>query len=165
MTEYILLGIMAVVTVLLLLMRTNTGVVFLALCAGTLLLSAAGVEVSLFASSLSSGLNASVGIAKIAVLLSPALVCAVFLRKQIPRSKAIFAFVPALAIALLAALLVVPLLSEGLQGSIGSTEIWEILHSYQSPIVTTGIVASVITIAFTISKPDHGKEKHKKGKH
>lgn len=164
MSEYLLLGGMAAVLLLLFLLRTNTGIVFLTLCAGTLLLSATGSDVSLFASSLSSGASASSGVAKIALLTLPALCLAAFLRKQIPRHKWLFGIVPGVAAALLAPLLIVPLLSGGVQGSIGSTDTWDLLTQYQGTIVAVGVIASIITIAFTVSKP-HDKDKHKKGRH
>lgn len=165
MAEYILLGATAVIVVLLFLLRTNTGIVFLALCAGTLLLSATGTDASLFASSLSSGLAVSTDLARIALLVLPAISTAVFMRKQIPKHKLVFAAVPAVATALLSALLVVPLLSHGLQNRVGHTDVWSLLTQYQSFIVAAGVVASIVTIAFTVTKPDHGKSKHKKGKH
>ncbi len=165
MTEYILLGAMAAIIVLLMFLRTNTGIVFLALCSGTVLLGATGADASLFASSLSSGLAVSTDMARIGLLILPAITCAAFLRKQIPRHKLFFAAVPAIAIALLLVLLVVPLLSQSLQDRVGATDVWSLMAQYQSVVVAAGVAASIVTIAFTVVKPENGKGKHKKGKH
>jgi len=163
MVEYIILGTMALVTVMLLMLRTNTGVVFLSLCAGTMLLNATGADASLFASSLSSGADISGSVAKIAVLLLPAVITSLFLRKHVSHGQILITFVPAVATAMLGVLLVVPLLSSSVQASVGSTEVWSMLTQYQGTIVTIGIVSSIICIVLTVKKPHHVK--HRKGKH
>jgi glycerol uptake facilitator-like aquaporin len=163
MVEYILLGAVAAVILLLLLLRTNTAVVFLALCAGSVLLGATGGDVGLFASSLSRG-NISNDIAKIVILVLPAVVCAVLLRKRVPKSKFLFIIIPAICTALLATALVVPLLASSVRMQITATDSWQLLGQYQPTLVAIGMVASVITVALTISKP-HDKDKHKKGGH
>jgi len=163
MVEYVILGTISLVTVFLLMLRTNTGVVFLSLCAGTMLLNATGADASLFASSLSSGAEISGSVAKISVLLLPAAITSIFLRKHVSYGQIFITFIPAVATAMLGVLLVVPLLSSSTQSSVGQTEVWSMLTQYQGAIVTVGIVASIICIVFTVKKPHHSK--HKKGKH
>ncbi len=165
MIEYILLGAVSGVAILLLLMRTNTGVVFLSLCAGTLLLNATGSDGSLFATSLGNNTEISGSIAKIALLVLPALVSAILLKKQVTHSKFFLTVLPAACTALLGLLLIVPLLSNSAQASVAGTQFWEMLNQYQAMIVTVGIVTSVVCVALTSRRAHHPGEKSKKHKH
>lgn len=165
MTEYILLGAMALVAVGLFLLKTHTGVVFLALCAGSVLVEATGKDLGLVASSLSSGLSVSTDLVRIIVLLAPAVVCAIFMRGYLTRGKAFFGLIPGIATALLAGCLVVPLLSQNVQNTIGATDTWKYMQQYQEFVVAFGLVMSVLMIILMIKKPDNDKDSHKKGHH
>lgn len=160
MEEYILMGVMAAATLGLLLLRTNTAVCFFALCGGSVLLSASGENASLVATSLTSGNGTSSNVVKIALLLSPLIVCAVLLRHQLPKGLLPMAFIPAVATALLAVLLTIPLLPEGSQLSIKLTETWEVLTQYQEPITGVGLIVSVVLLALSLKRPGKHHKKH-----
>lgn len=162
MTEYVLLAAMAILILIMLTLRTNTAVCFLALCAGSVLLASSGDNMSLMASSLTSGLDTSTNIMRIILLFAPLAVVMVALRKHLKKSQVVLAFVPAVATALLAAIFVLPELSEATQASIVATESWKVMMQYQEFIVAFGLVASIILVVLTVKKPE---DKHKKGRH
>lgn len=158
MIEYTLLAAMAAAIVLLLFLRTNTAVGYLALCAGSVLLLSSGDNVGLVASSLTSGMNSAAMIAKVVLLFAPLVVCSVLLRGQISRWLLVFSLIPALCISFLGTVLVVPLLSDGLRTTIQATDTWSLLVQYQETFTGVGLVASIIMISMTIRQP-HGKHK------
>jgi Na+(H+)/acetate symporter ActP len=160
---YLLIGLISLVVLFLLVLRTNTAVVFLAVCAGTVLLKAAGTETDLLARSFSSGANISSNLVQASVILMPALISALVLRKRIPKSKILFAVLPAFCTAVVALTLVYPFLTSSFQTNLANSEGWSLIAQYYQLIVVVGVVSSIVTLAVTIPKP-HGS-KHKKGKH
>src|SRR5690554_6840708 len=104
MAEFIPLGIAAVLTILLLFLRTNVAVCFLALCAGSVLVQYSGDNVGLIASSLTSGAGFAPYAARITLLLAPFLVCALLLKDQLPKALIVIGLFPALMTALLGVL-------------------------------------------------------------
>lgn len=162
MVEFIPLIIIAVFTIFLLFLRTNAAVCFLALCAGSVLVEFSGTNVALIASSLSSGASFAPHAAEIALLLVPMLVCAIFLRGQLPKPMVILGFFPALATSLLALLLIVPLLPDDVASKVVSTETWSVITQYQELTVGVGVTMSVVLLAM-MAKRSH--DKHKRGKH
>ncbi|MDQ3065085.1 MAG: hypothetical protein M3Q36_02340 [bacterium] len=164
MVEYIMLGAMALVVIMMLVLRTNTAICFLAVCAGSVLLAASGENLSLIASSVTSGYSNSANIVRIALLLTPFFVCVIALRKQTSAALMPLAFIPAICSVMLAMIYVAPLLSDGSQEAIVQTNIWQMLIQYQEPIVGLGLVVSISLIALTTKKPNRDKHS-KKGKH
>lgn len=160
MVEFIPLVIVAVFTVLLLFLRTNAAVCFLALCAGSILVEYSGTNVALIASSVSSGAEYAPHAARIILLLVPMIVCAMFLRGQLPKALIPLGFLPALATSLLALVLIIPLLPENIAQSVTSTETWAVVTQYQELTVGVGVVMSVVLLVM-MAKRLHGK--HKKG--
>lgn len=162
MIEFALLAAMAAVVVVLLFLRTNTSIGYLALCAGSVLLLSSGDNVGLVASSLTSGMSSAAMIAKIALLVTPLVICSILLRKQVSRWLLLFSLVPAVCVAFLGTVLIVPLFSDGLRTSIQATDTWSLLVQYQETFTGIGLVASIMMIAMTIKNPH---DKHKKKRH
>lgn len=162
MTEYFLLAAMAAVVVLLLFLRTNTAVGYLALCAGSVLLLSSGDNAGLVATSLTSGLSMAGVIAKLALLFAPLAVCAVLLRGQMSRAALFLGLLPAVCIAFLGTVLAVPILPDATRQSIQVTSTWELLVQYQEAFTGIGLVASIFLIALSLKRPHdkHGKKKH-----
>lgn len=160
MVDYILMGAIAAVIVLLLILRTNTAICFLALCAGSVLLSTSGQNMSLIASSLTSGMDSSTNIIQIVLLFVPLIVTAVLLRNHVSKGLVPLGFVPAFCTACLGVIFVTPLLADGAESAIVATETWKLLIQYQEVIVGMGLVLSLVLIAMTVRKP-HDKH-HKK---
>jgi hypothetical protein len=163
MIEYILLGSAAAVILLQIVLRTNTAIVFFALCAGSVLLASTGDNVSLVASSLTSGLDTSTNVVKIILLFAPMAVCLVMLSRHISASLLPLAFIPAVCSSLLGIIFITPQLSDGSEGSIVLTDTWKLLMQFQEPIVVIGLISSIIIVGLTIKKP-HNRH-HKKGRH
>lgn len=158
MAEYILMGVMAAMVLLLLILKTNTAVCFLALCAGSVLLAASGENAGLIATSLTSGNGTSSNVVKVVMLLVPLAVCMILLRNQMPTHLMPLAFIPAVATALLATLLTVPLLPDNIRQPIVVTETWEILRQYQEAITGIGLISSLVLLSMSLKRP-HGKHK------
>ncbi len=162
MVEYILLASMAAVVVLLIILRTNTAVCFLALCAGTVLLSSSGANTSLIATSLTSGVSSSANVARIALLFAPLLATALLLRNHLYKSMLPLALVPAIATAFLSVIFIAPELSESAERAVVETDTWRLLVHNQEAIVVFGLAVSILMLAMTVKKPH---DKHKKGHH
>ncbi len=162
MIEYILLASMAAAVLMMLLLRTNTAICFLALCAGSVLLSSSGENMSLIASSLTSGIDTSTHVIRIVLLFAPLVFCVLMLRFHLKKSQLLLAFIPAVATAFLGAIFIAPELSDGTEGALVATETWKLLMQYQEVIVVFGLVSSLFLIVLTVKKPH---DKHKKGKH
>ncbi len=162
MVEFMPLIVAAVLAVLILFLRTNVAVCFLALCAGSVLVEFSGTNVGLIASSVTSGADWAPYVAKIVLLLTPLVVCIFMLRGQTPKSHLLLNLIPAIATALLAVLFIVPLLPEAQYESITSTESWTVLSQYEEFIVGVGVVMSIVSLMF-LSKRAHSG--HKKGRH
>lgn len=160
MVEYSLLAAMSAVVICLLVLRTNTAVGYLALCAGSVLLLSSGENIGLVATSLTSGMSAAATVAKLTLLFAPLVVCSVLLRRQVSRWLLLFSLVPAVCIAFLGTVLAVPLLSGGLQESIKATDTWDLLVQYQEAFTGVGLVASIMLLSMTIKRRD-GKHKKK----
>lgn len=161
---YALIVVVAVITALQLLIRTNTGVVFFAVCAGSVLLAAAGKNTDLLTSSVSSSVRLSNNAVQAGVVLLPAVVTAIVLRKRISKSKVLFAVVPALGAAVVGLTLVYPFLTVSFQETLQASKGWSLIAQYYELIVIVGILSSLVTIALTIPKQHH-IGKGKKGKH
>ncbi len=157
------MGVMAALILALLLLRTNVAIVFLSLCAGSVLLATTGANLSLVASSLSSGIDVSTNIARLLLLLVPMAVCAVLLRNHVSKGLLPLSLLIAICTALLTTIFVIPLLSDGIQSSISTTDTWSLLTQYQEPIVVVGLVTSILMISLTVRKP-HDKHR-RKGRH
>lgn len=161
---YALIAVVTLISLILLLLRTNTGVVFLAVCAGSVLLSAAGKDTDLLAHSFSSGKGLSSNIIQATLMLLPGIISAFVLMKRVPRRKLFLAVIPALASALVGLTLVYPFLNGTFQDTLVKSKGWSLLVQYYEPIVVLGIVSSLATIVFTMPR-NHKESKHKKSAH
>lgn len=157
-----LMAIASAIVLALLWLRSNVAICFLALCGGSVLLASSGENLSLIASSVTSGIDGSTNIAKIALLLVPLITCAFITRRQAPKSLFAISFVVAISTALLTLLFIEPLLSEDLQNQVIETETWALLEQYREFIVGVGLVVSIVLISMTIRRPH---DKHHKKKH
>lgn len=159
---YALIVVVAVLTALQLIIRTNTAIVFFAVCAGSVLLAAAGKNTDLLTSSFAGSVSNNT--VQAIVVLMPAVVTAFVLRKRISKSRMLFAVIPALSASVVALTLVYPFLSGSFQTTLNDSKGWPLIAQYYEVIVMVGIVSSLVTLAVTI--PKHGHDgRHKKGKH
>lgn len=161
MVEYVLLASMSAVVVGLLFLRTNTAIVYLAMCAGSVLMLSSGENLGLVATSLTSGMSAAAVFAKFVLLFTPMVVCAVLLKRQVSRWLFVFSIIPAVCTACLGAVLAVPLLSEPVQQSVMVTTLWQILVQYQEMITGVGLVSALMLISMTVKKHQKHGRKHR----
>ncbi len=156
----VLIAIIVVPGILLTLLKTNATIAFLSLCAGYVLLRFSGEEVVLVASAVNKTYVATQS-AQIAVMVLPAVLSALVMRGTVSGPKLVANMIPALALGLLAALLVVPMLPGGIQYNMTHTEAWEILDKAKSLVAGGGILLSLMTLWLGHRRHEkHGKKKH-----
>ncbi len=162
MYDIALIAAAGLVAALLVFLRTNAAIVFLSLCAGSLLLKYAGSDVNLAANAFSAnGSSLSTEAAQLTVLLLPALLTAGVLHKSVSGLKWLFNIGPAISVGVVGILLTVPLLSGGLQGHLVNSTVWHRSQQYQDFIIAVSITASLVVLWLTAGKK-HGS---KHGKH
>ena len=162
MSPLILIALIAIVPVaLMLLFRTKAALVFMALCAGSILATFSSKAVldltQMFYSNYSYVAESFV---LITLLLLPALLTIVLLRRTVTGPTFIINIVPTILTGVTALLLVVPLLPPGVRYSIFKTEIWGQLVQYQGVIVGAAVFMSCLQL-WASSKGLKHKKKHK----
>ena len=162
---YALIALISVVSLALLLMRTNTAVVFLSVCAGSVLLGAMGKDTDILAHSFTSGPGVSSNLVQATLVLLPGIVSAVFLMRRVPKNKMLFLIIPAVAATVVGLTLVYPFLTGSFQKTLTASKGWSLIAQYYEFIVAVGIVSSLFTIALTMPRHHKKEDKHKKGKH
>lgn len=138
----------AVLLIIQLLLRTNSAIVFFSLCAGSLLATQLGGEVSLIGASVIKNGEVSNSVAYISLILLPAIFSALFMRKT---ANFALNLIPSIAVSGIAVLMVVPLLPQDIRASIIKDDTWELLNSFQPLILSVGVVASIVSL--WLSKP------------
>ncbi len=161
---YALIALIVVIVILQLLLKTNTAVVFFAICAGSVLVAAAGKDTDLLAHSLGSNMQVSTNVLQAATVLLPGVISALLLRKRVSATLSIIAIIPAVCSALVGLTTVYPFLSGSFQNTLTASTGWPLIVRYYELIVVVGIVFSLILLALTMPKY-HKDDKHKKGKH
>jgi len=153
----LLIGLPLVLSVTL---KSNAAIVFLALCTGSLLATFMGEDaVDLFGSFFPGSGAAATSAVQLAVLFLPAALTIVFLRGTVSGSMALFNILSAAATGVLAVLLAVPLLPPGTRYGITGTDTWSLIEQYQSVIVGSGALVSLLVL--WTHKPKHnGRKKH-----
>ncbi len=161
MNPLIVLGIVSVLpVVLILLMRINAALVFLALCAGSVLQQYLGDDVlrifNSFIPSSSQALHAAV---RIGFLILPAGLTLLFMRKTISGTRHALNFVPALLTGVVTAILVVPLLPDGSRYAVLLTDAWTNFEPFQGLIVGAAALTSFVFL-WSTNRGHGGKKKH-----
>lgn len=159
-----LAAIVIVPAVLLMVLRVNAALVFLSLCLGNVLVQfVAGDAGSFLAQQTQVSLPntyTSSNTVRIALLLLPALLTAVFMIKTIRgQGRLLLNLLPAAGVGLLGGLLVVPLLPPGLSHNIIASPLWTQAHNLQDLIV--GGSAVVCLIVLWLQRPKAG-HKHRR---
>lgn len=146
----------AVLLIIQLLLRTNSAVVFFSLCAGSLLATQLGGEVSLIGSSVIKNGEVSNSVAYIGLIVLPALLSALFMRKT---ANFALNIIPAIAVAGMAVVMVVPLLPQSIREEMIKGETWNTLNNLQPIILSVGVISSIA--ALWLGKPKSKKHKKK----
>ncbi len=141
----VVLGPAAILTLL----RVNAAVVFLSLCLGSVLVQFMGSDgisfVTTFVPHASSFSESSI---QIGLLLLPAVLTTIFMFHSVRHVRVLLNIVPALTVGLLALLLIEPLLSSGLQGTITHSSLWQQYTRMQSLIVGASALISLAYLWF-----------------
>lgn len=161
--ELIILAIVFVPVVVLALFRANGAIVFFSLALGNLLVQFVGKDATTLSNMFSARANLSQYIVSVALLALPAVFTTFFMIRTIQgKARRLLNIVPALAVGLVGLLLLVPLVSPGLRGSITQTSLWHTIDQLQEMIVVLSTIVSVFSLWLLRSKRLSG-EKH--GKH
>jgi hypothetical protein len=164
-----ILGALALVPALaVLLLRVNGAIAFMSLCLGSVLVTYTSNDVdTVFTSMTNKGMLATNQWVQLALLVSPLILAILFTRGNVKGVKNVTNVLPAVATGLLCTLLVVPLLSAGLQRQVHSLSAWQQLSNAQTGIILGGAVFSLVFLLFTHRRRKGGEEEGKKkhGKH
>lgn len=158
----ILLVIIAIlITMALLLLKTNSAVVFFAVCAGSVLAIQLGEDAALLSSVVIKNSDISKAVAEVSLVILPSVLSAIFMRGSIKGAKFIFNILPAIATSALLIILIVPFLPVYITKSVLDSQPWIILQKYQPVVLTGGIVSSILLLFINHSSGKKVK-KHKK---
>jgi len=166
MANLVLIIIVAAVAAILLLIKTNSALVFLALCSGDVLVQFADKNMAYINGKLNSGLLprhflVSRPVEELVILLLPALLVAALAKHDQSLVKWPIQIFPALATGLVGVLVVVPLLSHSLQSSITANHFWSVLEQFQVPIVGVSVLICLAVVILNSHKHSFGKRHHK----
>lgn len=162
MTEAILFGVVILTVSILLLFKTNAGLVFLALCAGNTLLQFSNKNVTYINAKLqnnylTSKFIVSDSLLRVIIVLAPVVLILLLAKRYHGKGKRFIQLLPALFTGILGCLIIIPLLSASAQGSIANNPIWSLIQKYQIPIVAAGLL---IAIADVVHNSHTGHSKH-----
>lgn len=141
--------------------RTNTAVVFFSLCAGYVLSLQFASDASLISGTYIRDVSLNRAIVSIALLVLPALLSAVFLRKSVGGAQHMVNFLSAAAVAGLSMLLIVPMLPYTTQKLLADTTTWQALEQFKPVIIIGGVASSVVMIYATSHNKHKFGKKHK----
>lgn len=162
MTPLVLISLIVGLPIALIIVsRANAAVVFLALCAGSVLARFVSIDATnIFNSFLPTSGSNSASTVQLALLFAPAFFTVVFMRKSVPASKLFINVGPAIAAGAAAGLLAVPLLPGGVAHNIVSTDVWSTLQQYESLVIALGVLLSLFNIWFLMPRHSDRRKKH-----
>ncbi len=163
MNPLIVMSALAIVPLLLILVtRANASVIFLSVCAGSLISKYLSDDImQLFVSFVPSANDTLQAIMHIVIFLIVPLLTIVFMRGGMPGSKALVNLVPAVATSLVIMLLTVPLLPENALFDVTALSAWSVAERYQSFIVGVAAFTSMVLLWTT----QHPSRARKRGRH
>lgn len=161
-----LAGIILLPIVILVVLRVNATLVFLSLCLGDVLTQFIATNSnplqSLVPSShISASLHAPDNSWRLILLLIPVIITTALMARTVKgSSKKILNILPAVAVGLVGALLVVPVLPSAAAQDVINNSLWGQLTSYQGAIVTLSAIACLSML--WLQRPKSGGSKHSK---
>lgn len=166
MANLILIVIVAAVAVILLAIKTNAALVFLALGIGNVLLQFANKNMAYVNGHLDNNLlphrfTVSGSSLELAILLAPPILVAALVKHNQGFSKWPLQIFPAIATGVVGILLVVPLLSQSMQDSISQNKFWNLLEQYQVPVVGLSVAVSLAVVVIMSYSSHHSSKHHR----
>ncbi len=159
MAPAVTLGLAVVLpAVLMVLLRSDAAVVLLSLCAGSVLVNFIGSETNDFINQNATSLQ---GWGYVILLLVPAVLSIIALRKSVSSMKLPLNILTAVAAALTGVLLIMPLLPGEIQTHLTDNFLWDRLHQFQTIIVSGSIAIALVSMwisghgGFRIRKKHH----------
>lgn len=143
--------IVAAVAGFLLILKTNSALVLLALCAGSVLVEFASKNMAYVNGQIKGSLLPNkftvtgTGL-ELIILLVPPIVTAILLKKSQGVGRWPIQIFPAVATGILGLYLVVPLLSSKLQDSVTSNHYWRLVEQNQIPLIFACIIIGLVLI-------------------
>ena len=143
----LMVAVAAAPAALILLLRANAAIVFLALCAGNVLSKYLGDDVvRMFQTFSASNSTLTLALVRIGLLVLPALLTIVFLNRSVSGAKHALNILPAVLTGVVMALLVVPLLPDGTKFNIYGTQVWSTVQQFQGVIVGASVLVSMVML-------------------
>lgn len=163
MNPLIVIGIIAGAPILLItIFKAKASIVFLALCAGSVLTTFVGDAVldliQLFVRNYSDGLQVGISLA---LLLVPALLTILFVRGTVSGAKFVTNIILAVLTGVMTLYLAVPQLPKSIQNDIIGSSIWPTLLQYQGVLVGSAVFMSLMQLWVSGRSARHKKGKHK----
>lgn len=164
MTGLVILAVVAgLVAFNILVLKSNAGVIALALMSGFVLNTYAGGELALMLTSvIRTNTEWVASVARLLCILLPALLIMWFLRKTATGSVGMLNVPLAVLSGLLVILFCIPQLPVATQQQLTDTELWQSIRQYQVVLVCTALLFA--TGQFWLMRPRH-EDKPKKSKH
>lgn len=152
----------AVPAVLLLLLRTDAATVFLSLAVGGILERIAGNDITSALATFSARTNTEIGMAvvHIGLIVVPAIITALVLRRSVSSAKLLVNIFPAVATGAVGLLLIVPLLPANIRITVINSNIWSLIDKSQVLIVGVSVLSSLLVLWFGKPHKEHGKKHH-----
>lgn len=159
MNPLIVMGLIAgVPAVLISLFRSKAAMVFMALCAGSVLTTFAGATVIELLNVFSTNdSDSALAIVKIGLLVAPAFITLLLVSRTMNGPKAMMNIFPAILTGITILFLVVPLLPPGTKYSIVATSVWSQLLQYQAVLVGSAIFICLLQLWGGARGPRHKK--------
>lgn len=158
----ILAGIVLVPLFLISFFRSNSMVVFMSLCLGSVLATYATPDIAFFLTEIFGLDQLTVSQwSKLIVLVTPPALAIIFTMRSVSGSRRFINVLPALATGPLFALLAVPLLPADLQKNLMHASLWHTLDNLQTAILLGGAFFSLMFLFITSHRPAKSDEKHK----
>ena len=158
MAPAFLIGILAVPVVLMTVLRINAPLVFLSACLGTVLVRFVGPDaldlVHLF--SPKSG-NITESTLQLVLLLVPVVLTMLFMIRSVKPNRVVLNILPAAGASFLLLVLIEPLLSPGLIGTITASPLWVQIEKVQDLVV--GVSALICLFFLWAQRPKHESDK------
>lgn len=165
MSPSLLLGLIVIVPILLVfLLRVNAAVLFMSLCVGEVLVLFLSNDTGTLSGVVSPGsASISQSTLKLALLLIPPLLTLIFMFHSIKGTfKTVINIAPAVAVGLVGALMIDPLLSKNYQRTLNHSALWHHLIANQGLIVACGALVSLLIFLLMRHRPTRlNKRSHK----
>lgn len=155
----ILVALLTAPVLLLMILRVNAAQVFLSLCLGAVLVQFVGPDAATIVSSTSArnaAVSSSQAYVNLFLLLLPVVLTTLFMIRTVKgKARMAYNFLPAIGVAVLLTLLSVPLLPDGLTGSIVQLPLWHKLASLQTLIISINTLLTLLYLWMQRPKAAH----------